>query len=224
MAQVEGHQLIALDPLDGLDSALCGTPVRMIRTVEQGGQRHRGADRRIVFVLAQTRDGLCAPFAELPCRKRRAPEDVGDNAQHLGEILGQAGTRHGHRVASGRHLQGNAPLVERLGEILGRAPLGAAIDDARGHVGKAWKAGRVVHAARADHRTDGDGRRRCVRLHQQDRAIVEHGPYGRQAARQCGGHAVSPAGLNQPTVRVAVPRRRRATSQTCSAVTSSMQG
>src|SRR5262249_31907058 len=85
-------QVVPSGRLDGLSQSFIGTPVRMVRTVQQVEKPIDRLDSRIVFVLTNRCDDLPLARRDLCLWKGGRLDDVGDQGEHRLEILCQAGT------------------------------------------------------------------------------------------------------------------------------------
>ncbi len=204
---VEPQQVVACDPLDGIDGASGWTPVGMSVGIHQAHQAIHRHGRRIVFVLPDARDDRRPPSVDLLGRERGVPKDVRDDVEHRGQILGQAGARCRQQVTRHAYVQADAAAIEVFGQPLCRSAFGAAIDDARQEV-RATKEVVLIEAAA---RRDGGKQRHCRMgrslLDQHRRAAVERLTKRRQSPMDEGGHyALRPTssanGSNHPTVRL----------------------
>ena len=186
-------------------------------------ERLDGANRRVVLVLTDRGEALGFALGDFRLGKHRRAHDVEDERQHVVEILRQARAAQDRCVTRRGDAQRHAPLVQLLGQLTSAVRcVGAAIEHAPGEVRQAGPIGRLVHTARADGGVDRHGRSHERLLDDDHGTAREHGPDRRQSAHHCRRHAwLSGAtwGWNQPTVRFAGSRRRRAASDTSAAVT-----
>ena len=205
--------------------ALRAAAVRVLTAVEHLEQRFDGANRRVVVVLADRRHRFRACAWRPRCPGTSARRTISSTiASTSSKSSDEAGARHDSRVARGRRRA--ATRRGRRAPRRSRRPSRVScLDRAHGRAGRRGPADRrarsrppartvalMVTAGVIDVSCDDD-----------HSAVVEQrrcGPATGPLAT-VGGHDGRPSGRNHPTVRVAAPRRRRATSETCSAVTAS---
>ena len=125
-------------------------------------QRLGGADRRIVFVLADRGDHLAFPRRHLGLGQRRRHHDFAEQRQHRFEIFGEARADEREDVPGDRDRQRDAAAVELFGDRRRRASGGAPVDDAAtaatsplapggSYADPAWSARLMVTAASSAH-------------------------------------------------------------------------
>ena len=183
-----------------------------IQRREQGVHRHgRGA----VFVLPDRVQDLPFALFDFLIGKGGLHHDFANQLEHRFEVFREARAGDGHDVPVRAHGERYAPLVERLRNLVGRSPQGAAVDHARCKMAQAKTRVRIVDAPRFDadlnrHRRNG------VRLFgNDDGAVIENMARGGKPLLKRCRHSCAPStGLNQPTVRRSVRRYFFATPST----------
>ena len=108
-------QLFEHRPVDLFDRSgrpFGGATKRVIGPVQQRHHPFHGGDRRIVVVLLNRRQHLPPPGLDLRLRKRRVPDDIGQQTKDRFEVLDQAVTADIQGMSGHRDPQRHAPRIE----------------------------------------------------------------------------------------------------------------
>ncbi len=121
----------------------------MPRAVQQLKQTLDGLHGRIVRILAERGHDLGLLPGDLVLEQRRAPQYVDDDVENRVEVFGETGAAYREGMAVDARRKRDAAAVERIGQIVRRSPLGAAIDGLGKQVGQTRRIRRLVHDASA---------------------------------------------------------------------------
>jgi hypothetical protein len=223
MPGIERRHRVPVDALQRLRRTLRAAAVRVPRTVQQLRKGLHRPNRRIVLVLPQCGKRFRATLGELLLRKCRSPRHVHHDGKDVFEIVCKARAGQRHRVPRRSDPQRNAAFVQLLGDYIRGTLLRPSIDHPSRQICQARQLVRLIEAADQKGRVERHRGRRGRLLHDDDGTIVEGLSDRSQSARKCRRHHLGSTGRNHPTVRVADPRRRRATVQISSRVTASIR-
>ena len=195
---VEVEQLEPVDVLDRRGRALRRAPVRMVGAIKQGHHRLERPGGRAVRVLAKLCQELAAACLDLLLGTAWRAHHVAHGLEHRLDVVGQTIAGHGGGMTRHAHERRHAAQIEDIGDLIGRACPGAAVQQPRQQMGDPLRTRRVAHTARR-HGGANRHRRLCMSL------LDEQGdPVGQPLAQRgetgtrCRGHA----GWNQPVVRL----------------------
>jgi hypothetical protein len=182
---MEPPQPLLRQTLHDLNGPLRGTAVGMTVRVEQGHQRFRRTDRRIVLVLPNRRHDLALARRNLVFGKRRLPHHLTEERQHRLEVFGEACADERQDVPRHGNRDGDAAVIELFGDIVRRSPLGAAIQHAGEQPGRAHRFVGIAQRTGPHPEADGNCWCRACLFPDEHHAVVEDRAGRSQTSTDC---------------------------------------